>query len=262
MATILVMHYLMKQCWDAIQLKVEKPCRVHSPLARAKADMDNFENTYVAAFDMDGTLTKGDSFWRFLVYASNPKTVIKAVLKNPVVVTKAIFFPSKGAHLAKEYLVESTIKNMTETELAKISVSFVLNKMLPTLNKNLLKIINFHKEHKHKLILVTASLDIYAKELAKQLGFDDVLATNLEVINGLITGKFSNKNNRGPEKAKSIKNWLQENNIYNPFLIAYGNSANDKEMLKLANIAFRVDKLSVDEMLKILKQFTHQLKLP
>jgi len=61
--------------------------------------MDNFENTYVAAFDMDGTLTKGDSFWRFLVYAPNPKTVIKAVLKNPVVVTKAIFFPSKGGSL-------------------------------------------------------------------------------------------------------------------------------------------------------------------
>lgn len=224
--------------------------------------MDNSESTYVAAFDMDGTLTEGDSFWRFLVYATSPNTVIKAVLKKPFVVTKGILFPSKWAHFAKEYLVESTIKNMTDTELAKISVSFVLNKMLPTLNKNLLKIINFHKEQGHKLILVTASLDIYAKELAKQLGFDDVLATNLEIIDGLTTGKFSNKNNRGAEKARSIKNWLQGNNICHPFLIAYGNSANDKEMLKLANIGFRVDKLSADEILKILKESTHQLKSP
>jgi phosphoserine phosphatase len=37
---------------------------------------------FLVAFDMDGTLTKGDSFWRFLAFVSDFAFLTQIILKN------------------------------------------------------------------------------------------------------------------------------------------------------------------------------------
>jgi phosphatidylglycerophosphatase C len=210
---------------------------------------------FLVAFDMDGTLTKGDSFWRFLAFVSDFAFLTQIILKKPFLTLAGLLLPQRFAHTTKEYLVEGTIKGKTQQELKTISKLFVTNKMIPRFKKEILPIIEFHKSHGHCLILVTASLDIYSKELAALLGFNDVLATAIQFdSSGIATGKFENKNNRGIEKANSLKYYIEKNKLNDFFIIAYGNSANDDEMLRFADIGFRVDKLNSDLILKTLKQ--------
>jgi phosphoserine phosphatase len=64
----------------------------------------------------------------------------------------------------------------------------------------------------------------------------ELIATKLELNNGLLTGKMRGKNNKGDEKVNRIKaNWDLAN--YSDIYV-YGDSYADKPMMALATKSF------------------------
>ena len=64
------------------------------------------------------------------------------------------------------------------------------------------------------------------------LGFDHVIAVELEDMNGSLTGEMKGANVRGIEKARLLKEWLGGETAE---IWGYGNSRGDKEMLTMAD---------------------------
>jgi phosphoserine phosphatase len=77
--------------------------------------------------------------------------------------------------------------------------------------------------------------------LAHSLGLDIYLANNLEVIDGLITGKISGEIVDAEMKAKTLLLWAKQNGFEVADTVAIGDGANDVPMLKASGfgVAFR-----------------------
>jgi HAD superfamily hydrolase (TIGR01490 family) len=93
----------------------------------------------------------------------------------------------------------------------------------------------WHTEQGHKVVIVSASIECWLAPWCKKNGFE-LLATKLEVKNGVVTGNLLGSNCFGIEKVNRIKDKYdlsQFNYIY-----AYGDSKGDIQMLDLANESF------------------------
>ena len=77
--------------------------------------------------------------------------------------------------------------------------------------------------------------------LAHSLGLDFHIANNLEVIDGLITGKISGEIVDAEMKAKTLLLWAKQNGFEVADTVAIGDGANDVPMLKASGfgVAFR-----------------------
>src|SRR5437016_5665528 len=68
--------------------------------------------------------------------------------------------------------------------------------------------VDWHRAEGHELVLVSASPELYVAPIGRRLGFDEVLATRLEVdAAGLLTGRLVGANCRGPEKVARLRAW-------------------------------------------------------
>jgi phosphatidylglycerophosphatase C len=92
--------------------------------------------------------------------------------------------------------------------------------------------LDWHRAEGHELVLVSASPELYVTPIGRRLGFDEVLATRLEVdADGRLTGRLEGANCRGPEKVARLRTWRGEGLTV---AYAYGDSTGDREMLALA----------------------------
>ena len=100
--------------------------------------------------------------------------------------------------------------------------------------------LRWHQDAAHEVVLVSASFTVYLLPLARQLGVDGVLGTELAVgDDGLLTGALANANCRGAEKVRRLHAWLRERHgdRTNVELWAYGDSPGDRELLADADHA-------------------------
>ena len=94
--------------------------------------------------------------------------------------------------------------------------------------------INYHKEKGHILVLVSGSIRYYLEPVAKELGFDHLVCTELEEgANGLLTGKPKGQICLGKNKQLMTEKLVDELNISLDDSYAYGNSQADIELLRM-----------------------------
>jgi len=95
----------------------------------------------------------------------------------------------------------------------------------------------WHKQQGHRCVVISASLDLYVRPWAIKEGFDDVIATLLDVKgDGCVTGKLSGANCFGIEKVRRLETLLGSREDYS--LYAYGDSRGDRELLSFADYAY------------------------
>jgi phosphatidylglycerophosphatase C len=189
----------------------------------------------VAAFDFDGTLIAGDSFLPFLARAMGRQALTRAaVVAGPTLVRG-------NRDITKAAVLAYLMRGYPLARLAEIGESYgrqLAAQVRPTMSQRLA----WHRTQGHRLVMVSASLDIYLAPVGRQLGFDCVLATQLEVDDrGLLTGKLRGANVRRAEKATRLRQWLEGAVAGRPYeLWAYGDSTGDRELLAMADHPVRV----------------------
>jgi phosphatidylglycerophosphatase C len=106
----------------------------------------------------------------------------------------------------------------------------------------------WHKEAGHCCVMVSASPDIYLSRVAAQLGFDALICTEMEVEGEggtdtrRLTGRMKTPNCHGEQKVLRLKAWAAERfgaaALEGMTLYAYGDTAGDKPMLRMAQHAW------------------------
>jgi phosphatidylglycerophosphatase C len=190
----------------------------------------------VAAFDFDGTLSTRDNVVPFLRRAVGPARFLGAlVLVTPFLVTAAIE-PARRDR-AKAALVRHTLTGYDAARLEAVAARFAADVCAHHLRDDVVERVAWHREQGHEVVAVSASFRDYLQPVAEQLGLDAVLATELEVVDGRLTGRLAGANVRGPEKVRRLEAWLAGEAVE---LWAYGNSGGDRELLARADHPVRV----------------------
>ena len=188
----------------------------------------------IAAFDFDGTIIKRDSLFVFIWYAVSIKRIVLSTLKVMpyLVLYKLKVIPN---FKAKEKLFTALFKGVSMADFNILCKDFavVIQKMV---KPEALEKIEWHRQNGHEIIIISASVENWIMPWATLNGIDTVLATQIQVIDGLITGKFLSKNCHGAEKVNRLLQHLPDRENY--ILYAYGDSSGDKDLLQFADHKF------------------------
>lgn len=187
----------------------------------------------VAFFDFDGTLTRRDSLLPFLRYiVGSPQFFLRMLALSPVLGGYAAKVVKND--IAKEIVLGRFLAGLEIEELHRLGGKFARDKLPELVRSTGIERLRWHQSQKHMCVLVSASLDLYLKPWARDMGFDDFITSTLEVDGaGRVLGSLSGGNCFGAEKVKRIQTWLSGKQVSMSY--AYGDSAGDLPMLKLAN---------------------------
>lgn len=186
----------------------------------------------IAAFDFDGTLTQRDTFIPFLAHLSWVRLLASTVRTSPALLAFALGLRSNDH--AKMALCRAALQGRSRAELAHIARAWVHT--IP-LRPGLIERLRWHQQRGDRCVLVSASPDIYLDEVARYLGFDDLLCTRMAVdAQGRLTGGFEGANCWGPEKLRRLVERCGEPDRYE--LHAYGDSRGDQWLIDAARHAW------------------------
>lgn len=184
----------------------------------------------VAAFDFDSTITIKDTFLPFLRRAFGESRVRIEILRLIPEGFKMVIGLSTRDRI-KEKIVSALFTGESCERLDAVAAAYIAD-VRPLLRPAALERIRWHKEQGHRCVMVSASLDLYLKPIALELGFDDLLCTNPERHSGLFSGELVSGNCRGAEKVRRLERLLGDLSAWE--IHAYGDSTGDREMLAVA----------------------------
>ncbi|MDB4131697.1 HAD-IB family hydrolase [Flavobacteriaceae bacterium] len=188
----------------------------------------------LALFDFDGTIYKADSFIDFIRFVKGDfKTLFGIIILAPMLIMYKLKFISN--HAAKIKVFTYFFKGMNVKLFKKLSVTYSLNYIDKNIRTKAIEEISKHKNNNNKLVVVSASIECWLKPWCDSNGLD-LIATQIEIKNGVLTGRFYTKNCYGKEKLKRLKELYNLSNY--EYIYAYGDSIGDKELLELADESF------------------------
>lgn len=192
------------------------------------------ERRLIAVFDLDGTVTRTETFFRFLVFALGLPLFLRrlpAALPSLLAVALRLVARDRG----KQEVLTAFLRGVPALELERGGRAFARERMPALVRPEAMERLAWHKARGHQCALVSASLDVYVAPWAKAAGFDDVFATALEYEDGMATGRISGANCRAQEKVRRLEN--RYGDLSGLLLHGYGDSPEDRYFLKLCREA-------------------------
>ena len=190
----------------------------------------------VAAFDFDGTLVARDSLLPFLRRVCGTRAVARALaLESPRLARAAGF--AGGRESAKAALFARLLAGRRLVDLEPVVDAYAEHVVARCLRPDTIRNVEWHRGEGRELVIVSASPELYLVPIGRLLAFDAVLGTRLEIEAGRLTGRLDGRNVRGHEKVVRLRAHLGVGPVR---LWAYGDSAGDRELLALADVATRV----------------------
>ncbi len=200
----------------------------------------------VAAFDVDNTLTVRDCVVPFMRSVSGTSRILKMLFSDLGSTMQSIGRRDRDALKAK--FVERVFSGRDAREIESLGVQFASRVADGWLRKDVSARMRWHQEQGHVVILVSASLGAYLHPLGDLLEVDAVLCTEVEEVDGVLTGKIIGKNCRGEEKASRVQKWCQDSGVsVDDLIYAYGDSSGDTQLLELFRHGTWVDSIDLAE---------------
>lgn len=187
----------------------------------------------VAAFDVDGTITTRDCVVPFMRRIAGARLIVPRLGFRPDRLLPVLV--GRDRDKLKALAAAAAFRGRRYDDLCAAGTTFAEMVHERWLRSDTLETLQHHREQGDRTVLVSASFEVYLRPLASLLGVDDVLATRLGVSDGIATGALDGPNCRGPEKVTRLHEWLGDRSAVR--VVAYGDSAGDREMLADADEA-------------------------
>lgn len=185
----------------------------------------------VYAFDFDGTLTTKDTLIEFIRYAKGSRALGLGFMRyaHLLVLMKIGLYPN---YKAKQKVFAHFFKDTTLDDFNALCKAFAASSS-HLLRPNAIEAIKHAIKEGSEVLIVSASIDNWVQPFFPQV---KVVGTQIEVIDGKLTGRFLSKNCYGQEKVNRILSLYPNRHDYH--LTAYGDSRGDKEMLAFADESY------------------------
>jgi phosphatidylglycerophosphatase C len=190
-------------------------------------------------FDLDGTLTYRDTFIPYVLgfCRQRPWLYLRLPLLIPTLIRYALKRVDDGG--VKAAMMRVMLGGRTRAELQQWNSIYVPHVLKHEMRADALAVLAGHREAGDRLVLLSASPDLYVPLIGEQLGFHETLCTGVRWIDDRLEGSLTTPNRRDVEKAHCLQALRQGHPGLT--IVAYANSAPDLDHLKLAD-----DKLLVN----------------
>lgn len=108
----------------------------------------------------------------------------------------------------KEAFLQSVLAGIPVAQIGPVVDRYVAALMERGLNQSMVQALQAHLLRGDRVILVTASFDLYVEKLADRLGIPTVVCTRAEIRDGNLTGRIHGANCYGPEKLQRVASLL------------------------------------------------------
>jgi HAD superfamily hydrolase (TIGR01490 family) len=187
----------------------------------------------LAVFDLDGTITRHDTLLPYVM--GSPVSTSRKVLGAVVFLGSLLLFAvgrwDRGQ--LKSAFIRATLGGEPRSRIEAWTARFVPALLRGGVFAAAIATIEQHKRAGARLVLMSASTDLYVPAIGSALGFDEVICTGLRWNGDRLDGHLSTPNRRGTEKTRCFEALRARY----PDLItaAYGNAASDLDHLRLAD---------------------------
>lgn len=193
-------------------------------------DKNTLKN-YIAFFDLDQTITRSISG------KALARRAYREGFMTNLDLFRAIFLSFLFRLQVKEPLkiveeMASWVKGIPEKMMVDLSSKVFHDVLLPSVYKDAVAEIDFHKTNNAKVVILSSALTTVCEEMAKNLNIDDIICTELEVKNGLMTGHFLGHPCFGEEKAIRLRAFCEKNDRSPLDAWYYSDSISDLPALK------------------------------
>lgn len=137
---------------------------------------------------------------------------------------------------AKSSLLAAFFRGVDEGDLRRRATDWAVCELPSLVRPGALDRLRWHRDRDHRVVVVSASLEIFLRPWATSVGIGDVLATRLESRDGRLTGQIEGRNCQGQEKVDRLRSLVGD--LANVELYVYGDSRGDRELLGLAHHGF------------------------
>lgn len=196
----------------------------------------------LAIFDLDNTILNGDSDYSWINFLIDIGYVDKDEYekKNQYFYDK--YYEGKLDYDEWAEFALSTIKGKRPEEIENLLNKFLSIVIEPMINIYALRLLHNHYHNNDVMLLASATNSVIVNPIAKRLGFENIVATEVEIVNGVYSGKFQNTPALGEGKLQKVREWMHKND-FNDFknTTFYSDSINDFPLLAAVNKAVAVN---------------------
>ena len=193
-------------------------------------------------FDLDNTILNGDSDYSWINFLINENYVDKHEYEKR---NQYFYDQYYEGNLDYDELAEfalSTMKGKTPFDLEELLSKFLSTVIEPMINIYALRLLHNHHHDNDIMLLASATNSVLVEPIARRLGFENIVATEVEIIDGVYTGKVYGRPALGQGKLTKVEEWAAQNNIKDfKDAIFYSDSINDLPLLSEVGVPIAVN---------------------
>ncbi len=173
------------------------------------SDRPALEGRGVSVFDLDGTLTGRDTYRAYLT-----GYLLRHPLRWPAIPLLCLAVAAHLAKLRSNHWLKATFLSLilggaNREQINRWTARFVPWAMNRLVRAQALDRIKERQDAGDRVVIATASPDLYVPALAGAMGVADVVCTAAQWSgDGRLTGRLDGANCYGPEKRRRVEEWL------------------------------------------------------
>jgi phosphatidylglycerophosphatase C len=193
----------------------------------------------LAVFDLDGTITRHDTLMPFVLHCLWRKPWrLPRLLLLPPLAFGYLLHRDRGRF--KGALIRATIGGLPRAWLEARAAGFVPWLLRRGLFAEALRAIDDHRARGDRLLLMSASIDLYVPLIGAALGFGQTICSQVRWNpDGTLDGRLASANCYGEEKRRCLQAQIAREPPQR--LYAYGNSGSDLPHMRLASQAYLIN---------------------
>ncbi|MDE2449486.1 MAG: HAD-IB family phosphatase [Gammaproteobacteria bacterium] len=186
----------------------------------------------VAIFDLDGTITRHDTLVPYalgFLVRKRPWRLPALLLVAPVLLAYAVGLVDRGG--LKAAFIRASLGGCRRENIERWTAGFVDRLLAHGVFPQALEAIQAHAHAGDRLVLLSASTDLYVPAIGQALGFQEAICTGVRWNGERLRGSLTTPNRRGEEKARCVS--ALRARYPGIQSVAYGNAKSDLAHLSL-----------------------------
>lgn len=185
----------------------------------------------LALFDFDGTITNREMFAAYLVQAATPRRLMLGrVLLAPLVIGYKLRWLRPD--FVRAVATRFSLGGASLAHLQASGVAFAERVLPATIRPGALERLRWHQDRGDTVVVVSGAFEIALAHWCAQHGVA-LLASRLDIRDGIATGRYAGAQCVGAEKARRIRESFDLDRF--AIIHAYGDTPEDEAMLALAH---------------------------
>jgi phosphatidylglycerophosphatase C len=191
----------------------------------------------VAVFDLDGTITRHDTLWPYL--RGWVRRHRRPAFWPRVLAALVPYLIDRDRGELKARLIRTAMGGASRADVRAWTAEYVALLGTSELCPGALAQIERHRVAGDRLVLLSASVDLYVPDIGRRFGFDETICTEVDWAGDCLDGGLASENRRAGEKRRCV----EALRVRHPGarVVAYGNARSDFDHFAVADEATLVN---------------------